>query len=283
VIRELRQLDAASLAKLDDAAAALPKADGAALRRRIAFVRHSTAGAVAAGPDDVTMTGGATAMPAVAVDGGTVVVTRDSDLTWSETFASGPVSQGLHHGVVFQFQGKTAGHARWLQFIWRQIVVTDAHGHETFLDKANTNSAGISYRLTPKGSPPIIAVDRGTKSEPWYERGSPSHRDPRSLTVADVPAPNDDMFKEFLTGSDPARKVVSTAHLVTYLVRDDRVLFRVATDVTYTWQRRKDGETGGPYDVRGPVYDVKGKAATALEKRDRDALIRDFPDLEYLP
>lgn len=70
---------------------------------------------------------------------------------------------------------------------------------------------------------------------------------------------------------------------MTYLVRDDRILFRVATALSYTWQRRKDGDTGGPYDVHGPVYDVNGKAASALDKRDREALVRDFPNLDYLP
>jgi hypothetical protein len=283
VLSELRRLDQATLARVDEAAAKLPKDSGAVLRRKISFVRHAPADAVA-GSDDLVITGGDTKVDAQAVDGGTVTVTSSSDLSWSETFQNArKVTQSLRNAVTFQYKGAGAPRSHWIQLISRQVVVTDAHGRETVLDKADTNSAGISYRLTPKGSSPIIAVDRSS-SEAWYDRGSPSHRDPGSINVADVPQPHESLFKEFLTGANAAQKVRSTAHLTTYLVRDDRVLFQVATDVTWDWVRNsKAGSTGSPYQVTGPLYVVNAKSVEALDKRDREALVRDFPDMNYLP
>jgi hypothetical protein len=284
VLSELRRLDKDTLTKVDEAAAKLPKNAGAALRRKISFARHTPADAVA-GSDDLTITGGDTKVDAQAVDGGTVTVTSRSDLSWSETFPrTGKMSQALQNAVTFQYKGAHAQRSHWIQLISRQMVVTDAHGHQTVLDKATTNSSGISYRLTPKGSPPIIAVDRGTRSEPWDEHGSPSHRDSGSLNVADVPQPDDDLFKEYLTGADPAKNVRATAHLTTYLVRDDKVLFQVSTDVAWNWDRNTAGGSAAPpYQVSGPLYAVKGKLVKALDQRDREALVRDFPDMDYLP
>ncbi len=284
VLSELRRLDKDTLAKVDDAAARMPKNAGAALRRKIGFARHGPGDAVA-GSDDLTITGGDTKVDAQAVDGGTVTVTSRSDLSWSETFPrTGKMSQALQNAVTFQYKGARAQRSHWIQLISRQMVVTDAHGHETVLDKATTNSSGISYRLTPKGSPPIIAVDRGSRSEPWYEHGSPSHRDSGSINVADVPQPHEDLFKEYITGADPAKNVRATAHLTTYLVRDDKVLFQVSTDVSWNWDRNtRAGSADPPYRVSGPLYAVKGKLVKALDQRDREALVRDFPDMDYLP
>jgi hypothetical protein len=284
VVSELRRLDKETLAKVDEAATKLPKNAGAALRLKINFARHTPADAVA-GSDDLAITGGDTKVDAQPVDGGTVTVTSRSDLTWSETFPrTGKMSQALQNAVSFQYKGARAQRSHWIQLISRKVVVTDAHGQETVLDKATTNSAGVSYRLTPKGSPPIIAVDRGLRSEPWYEHGSPSHRDSASINVADVPQPHEDLFKEFLTGADPAKQVRATAHLTTYLVRDDKVLFRVSTDVAWNWDRNtRAGSADPPYHVSGPLYAVKGKLVKALDQRDREALVRDFPDMDYLP
>jgi hypothetical protein len=67
-------------------------------------------------------------------------------------------------------------------------------------------------------------------------------------------------------------------------VRDDKVLYQVSTDVTWNWDRNTTAGSGAPpYQVTGPLYVVKGKLAQALDKRDRDALVRDFPDMDYLP
>jgi hypothetical protein len=166
VLNELRRLDKETLVKVDEAAAKLPKNTGAALRRKISFARHPPADAVA-GSDDLAITGGDTKVKSQAVDGGTVTVTSGSDLSWSETFPrSGKISQARHNAVTFQYTGASARRAHWIQLISRQVLVTDAHGRETALDKATTNSAGISYRLTPKRSPPIIAVDRASPTRP---------------------------------------------------------------------------------------------------------------------
>jgi hypothetical protein len=144
------------------------------------------------------------------------------------------------------------------------------------LDKQTTNSAGITYALTPKGSKPIIAVDRATKSEPWYEHESPSHRDSRSIKVADPPAADEDLFKVEFARSDRPSSVTSRAHLVTYLVRDDKVLFRAATDVE--WLYTKDNQR-----EKGPTYKLSGKTANKLDSEHRAALVRDFPEMDYLP
>jgi hypothetical protein len=283
VLSELRRLDKDTLAKVDDAAAKLPKNGGAALRRKISFARHAPADAVA-GSDDVAITGGETNVDAVDVDGGKVTVTSRSDLSWSEKLRAGTISQPLQNAVTFQYKGAHAPRSHWIQLISRKIVVTDAHGRDNVLDKSTTNSAGVTYRLTPKGSAPIIAVDRGLLSEPWYEHKSPSHRDAGSLNVADVPQPHEDLFKEFLTAADPAKKVLATAHLTTYLVRDDKVLYQVSTDVTWNWDHNTGAGSGAAaYQVTGPVYAVKGKVVQGLDQRDREALVRDFPDMDYLP
>ena len=285
VLAELRRLDKETLAKVDEAAAKMPKNAGAALRRKISFARHRSADAKT-GNDDLTITGGTTEIKPQDIDGGKVTVTSGSDLTWSETFRAGPQSQQRKNAVTFQYTGANASRAHWIQLISRQVVVTRADGGVTVLEGTTTNSAGVSYRLTPKKSPPILAVDRGTLSEPWYEHKSPSHRDQGAIRVADTPEPHDDLFKQFLTEDSQAKTVVSTAHLTTYLVRDDKVVFRVATDVTWQWDRNTNPHrraTDPVYTSSGPHYNVSGKPVQALEKSDRAALVHDFPDLDYLP
>jgi hypothetical protein len=76
-------------------------------------------------------------------------------------------------------------------------------------------------------------------------------------------------------GTDPGSSVTSKAHLVTYLVRDDQVLYRVATNVEWDF---KDGKLD-----KGPVYVVSGKAAGKLDPAHHDALVRDFPAMDFLP
>ena len=285
VLAELRRLDPTTLAKVDDAAAKMPKNAGAALRRKISFARHRPDDAVP-GIDDLTIKGGDTTVNGQAVDGGTVTVTSKSDLSWSQTFPrTGKQSQGLTNAVTFQYAGANARRAHWIQLISRQVTVINADGSKTVLDKETSNSAGISYRLTPAKSPPILAVDRVTRSEPWYEHGSPSHRDQGAIRIADVPDPHEGDFGHYIAEDSTAKGVLATAHLTTYLIRDDKVLFRADTDVTWNWTRntKRQRSTDPPYTPTGPLYKPSGKPVQALDRRDRDALLHDFPDLDYLP
>jgi hypothetical protein len=67
-------------------------------------------------------------------------------------------------------------------------------------------------------------------------------------------------------------------------VRDDQVLFHVSTDVTWNWDHNARAGSDAPrYQITGPRYVVKGKVVQALDQRDREALVRDFPDMDYLP
>jgi hypothetical protein len=87
-----------------------------------------------------------------------------------------------------------------------------------------------------------------------------------------------------ITEASPAQNVRSIAHLTTYLVRDDKVLFRVATDVTWSWDRNtKHGPNEPPYKASDPVYKVDAKLVRALDQHHREALVRDFPEMDYLP
>jgi hypothetical protein len=276
---ELGALDKDQLQKVDDAAATLPRGAGLGLRRKISYLRHAPADA-AAGTDDLEVTASGRDAITAKVDGGTVKVTEGTDATWSERTPKGEkIGAGLKNAVAFRYDGADAKRAHWIQFIWREIIVTDPRAQKTWMDERTKNSAGVEYALTPKGAEPRLAVDRGTLSEPWYEHKSPRHRDAGTIAVADVPSAHEDFVKKGLDRAT-AGTATSIAHLVTYLVKDDRVLFRVATDATYVWTR---DATSKRDTAAGPTYAVKGAAARKLDPAHRAALVRDFPDMDYLP
>jgi hypothetical protein len=180
-------------------------------------------------------------------------------------------------GFSLGYAGKDAPTTRWLQFIWRELLITE-HPDKTkklpesvpakFPTPYNT-----TYDSTSDPAKPNYSTDAGPGS-PYFEDAGADNRDDGSITIFDTPnrggAPA--IREAFKTG---ATKVVSRAHFVAYLVRGNQVLYEVR--ITAEWVLTK------PTDTPTATYKVTGDKADKLDPRIREQLLKDFPKTDYLP
>ena len=90
--------------------------------------------------------------------------------------------------------------------------------------------------------------------------------------IFDTPTPVADVVRKQLEGG--AKRVLSRAHLVTYLVRDMQVLQRVAIDLQWVFTAPR-GVSPTPTVTQGPASELDTAHRVTLEKQ--------FPKFAYLP
>ena len=130
------------------------------------------------------------------------------------------------------YKGGLANESHWLQFIWREVCVTDAKGKNSRLADSITTTGG-TCNLTTDPDAPNYNTDSASPTSPFYEAGGMHGRTDDSITMFDMPAPATAFVtREFAGG---AKKVVSRAHFNTFLVRDYKVLQQVKVDVEWTF------------------------------------------------
>jgi hypothetical protein len=130
------------------------------------------------------------------------------------------------------YKGGLAAESHWLQFIWREVVVTDARGKDSRLADSITTTGG-TYNLTTDPDAPNYNTDSASATSPFYEAGGLHGRTADSITMYDMPAPATAFVtREFAGG---AKRVVSRAHFNTFLVRDYKVLQHVKVEVEWTF------------------------------------------------
>jgi hypothetical protein len=154
------------------------------------------------------------------VNGGNVSVRTGDELT------------GTAHNDLFSlgFDGALADESRWLQFIWREIIVTGADGAEYRLNDT-INTTGGSYNLTDDPADPHYNTDSADASSPFYEAAGLAGRTAEATTIYDMPgAPDAFVRRELLAGATGA---VARAHFHSFLIRDFRPIFGV--DITVEW------------------------------------------------
>jgi hypothetical protein len=220
--------------------------------------------------------------PAATTEGDQANVTKEGELKHSGKAGGGDVSvrTGAEYaggtykeGFSLGYKGKDAAKTRWLQFIWREIVV-DHPTKKTYRVDDEIGTSGGRYRLTIDPKKPSYNTDTDPATgSPFYEAGGTNKRTADSTTIYDAPG----AAQAFVDAAidDGATKVTSRAHFTTYLVRDVDVLYKV--EITVEWvftsktvpPRKNTVESGG--------------AASNLDPDQRKRLVSQFPKVTYLP
>ena len=196
---------------------------------------------------------------------------KESVIGGEVTVRTGDTYTGTTYTDLFSmgYEGGLASETRWLQFIWREIHVTDSAGKTTALTDTITSSTN-TYDLTSNPSSPNYSVDAFSSETPFYEDRDPasgksglSGRNADNTTIYDQPSGRTDIAsREFGSG---ATKVESKAHFHTFLVRDYQPMYQI--DLTVSWDYTSAATPPRSQSVENTkeVKKLPGKMKKALE------------------
>jgi hypothetical protein len=190
------------------------------------------------------------------------------------------------------YKGADADDMRWLQFIWREVVVEPPAVGKAKPRKAplklRLDHSGSAYHLTTDPAKPHWTVDSSrnppapgqpSENRPFFEENAAVNRKAGELTMFDYPSSMDYIAARLYQSGSPPAKVVSHFHAATYLVNGMDVLYRGDTDLT--WIFTADDFKKGAAPVR-PVAAAHGAPANQIEAAQRTRLLIQYPDLDYL-
>jgi hypothetical protein len=183
------------------------------------------------------------------------------------------------HGISLGYEGPDAPEMRWLQFIWREVVPDQGRPISGTL-----YHQGQGYPLTTDPSEPsqvgwntdTATYISGPRSA-FYELDNAANRTAGKLEMFDEPSPPSpsDVQKAF-AAQPPGGGVTAHAHLVQYLVKGMKVLFRAEFEVEYRFTKPGEEPPAKPRLV-------SAQPATAIDPGPRARLHAQFRDLDYLP
>lgn len=206
----------------------------------------------------------ATAPPAVT--GGTVSVGTQTPYTSSSGTAA-----TFSFGVGYS--GGLSADTRMLQFIWREIIVTNAAGTTAPL-AGTVTTTGVPYALTTTPSSPTRRVDSNSTTTPFYDEShsSSTFRDATSVATYDAPSTIGAMVDaQFAAG---ATRVVSREHFDIFLIRDFSTIYQVVIDIEHVQTSPAPGPTNRTVVSTGPV--------SSLPSAMRTALLARYPSFAYI-
>ena len=279
-LTELKALSETELDALDDKAAkVLRGADASLVHHGVEFVLYWRAhNQPAAKSGDMPKPGeeGESAPKADAtVSGGTVAVRLS---------AGG--GSGLGYTLTYTTSTpNTVADARWLQFAWREVVVERSvkgsrSPNRSPLEKRIGRPFGGSlfqYWLTTDPAHPNWNTDTSEKSSPFFEESTGTvTRTNTTLAMFDRPTAQTELVRQAFAGApDRPLRVVERFHAAVYLVRGMNVLYRAEIDLSRPFLN--------PDDAPKLVATATGEPANAIAPEHRARLLRQFPDLDYLP
>ncbi|HEX5618944.1 MAG TPA: hypothetical protein VFX51_11010 [Solirubrobacteraceae bacterium] len=265
---QLKSLDAAS-GKLPD----LTYTKRMRTHRHIVFL-HRPAVTIGSHADDFTVKGGGKAEPGVKAGGGDVTV-RTGLTGKAKTDEAGDDGERVD-AVSMGYSGKDADKTRWIQFIAREILVpaTDKDkGKDRYIPGSVKADAGRKYALTTDPYAKVWNTDVAEgAATPFYEETGYNNRTADGTTIFDTPtAVGDVVGKQLKAG---AKRVISRAYLVGYLVRDMDVLHRVMITLEWSFSAPK---------AQSPTTSVTQGAASELDAVHQQVLQKQYPKFAYLP
>lgn len=265
--RELTTLDAAGVASL-------PRPEAALLHRRIAFHRRGPAAQTAHEEANVLDQG--KRRDRTAVPGGTVEVRTGVHYEIPDPSFHGDFPAG----VSLSYRGKEAARTRWLQFLWREVIVErpprspDGPPRKAWLPLTVTGNAAHKLKTTT-GRQRHYVTDSRSETSPFYDVGFADNRTDDTTAMFDSPGSLSNHIAPLFAGPDPPTKVTSVAHLNTYLVRDMEVLYRVKIDVEWAFTSA---------DKPPPWHAVRSAGRVdRLDADHRATLMAQYPGFDYLP
>jgi hypothetical protein len=175
-------------------------------------------------------------------------------------------------GFSLGYKGGLASETRWLQFIWREIVVNHPTKGEYHVKAAIGTSAKHGYSLTTDRDKPTYNTDSADADNPFYEAGFFSNRTADAMTMFDQPAAIESHVRAAF--SDGATKVTSRAHFNTFLIRDYKTLYHVYLQVEWTF----NSAAASPN-----VQTVKSAGkADSLPSDMKEKLVEQYPKFDYI-
>ena len=232
----------------------------------------------------------------VALADGTATLHTDVTLGMSD-WRSAPTSDA--YSLTFKSLPRThkADTKRWLQFIWRMVVVEfdPSAGSTPLRPKAlqmRFDKLAIPYFLTTDEGKPFWSVDSTASASAFYdEHGSPVTRTPSTNpthVMYDAPSPGADkkvlfdLFSNLVTPTGEKldqrpKSVVDHFRAKTYLVDGMDVLCRA--DIRLKWRFRDSNPEGAIF----AVLESKLTKTKTLDPDHRLALGRQFPTFDYFP
>ncbi len=151
---------------------------------------------------------------------------------------------------TLDYKGKDASEARWLQFIWREIIGVNDKGTSEPVKDSITTSGG-KYQLTEGGTKDTPGTpkkenyntDSADKSEPFYEAAFTADRTADSTSMNDQPAAAVATVQKAFA-NNAAKSVVSRAHFTTFLIKGKKVAFK--TNIGVEWNFAKADDVKAP-------------------------------------
>ena len=171
------------------------------------------------------------------------------------------------------YSGGKAEDTRWLQFLWSEIVSTQADGTEKHVAATGQPvPAGRTMDLSPDPKAPKHHVDSSKGENPFYESGGTNIRTAAGTTIYDRPSEFSNLIaREFDAG---ATKVVERDHFDDFLVREYKTIYRVSLVVTWEY-------TSKTAVTRNTDFQ-SGSAITGLPAEYKKALVKDYPKFDFI-
>lgn len=213
----------------------------------------------------------ATAPPAVT--GGTVSVGTQTPYT-SSTGTSATFSFGVG------YSGGLSTDTRVLQFIWRDLLVTNASGTRSLPGTVSTDLPPYPLTivdpatLVPAATPSRAVDSPSSAASPFYDESRPgsSFRDASSVAVYDAPTTlRTRVAAEFAAG---ATRVVTRAHFDVYLIRDFSAIYHVEIVVEHVHASATAHSTNRTVVSTGAVSSLPAAMRTVLVAR--------YPSFAYI-
>ena len=176
-------------------------------------------------------------------------------------------------GFSVGYTGGKAEETRWLQFLWSEIIATQADGTEKRVAATGLPvTSAKTMDLTTDPAAPKRIVDSAKSDNPFYETGGINIRTAGGTTIYDRPAEFADIMKrQFDAG---ATKVVEKDHFDDFLIREYKTIYRVSVVVTWEY-------TSKTAIARSTAFE-SGAAATALPADIKKVLVRDYPKFDFI-
>ena len=174
---------------------------------------------------DLTVTSPGTKDHTGKVPGGEVAVHTDVEYSNAGSPRTGAFSVG--------YEGGLAPDSGILQFIWCEIVATQADGSELTVAEGGLPTTNGDMELTTDPSAPALKVDSATASSPFYEAGGVDIRTTTGTTIYDRPGEFTNIIhRQFDSG---ATKVVERDHFDQFLIRDYKTLYHTSLVVEWVY------------------------------------------------
>ncbi|MCA1577386.1 MAG: DUF4157 domain-containing protein [Acidobacteria bacterium] len=176
-------------------------------------------------------------------------------------------------GFSVGYTGGKAEDTRWLQFLWAEIVATQADGTAKHVAAtALPVTSAKKMDLTTDPAAPKYIVDSSKTDDPFYETGGMNIRTAGSTTIYDRPSEFVDVIKrQFDAG---ATKVVEKDHFDDFLIREHKTIYRVSLVVTWEY-------TSKTAIARSTAFQ-SGAAASALPADLKKVLVKDYPKFDFI-